>query len=91
MGVGLPDTGRCIASVEKGKINELLINSGVETNARAEKLLDQNLETFGVDVSNVGNLNEKLTVLRESCRSAAMVFTAGQQSGPFPARSFRYI
>lgn len=25
-------------SVEKGKINELLINSGVETNARAEKL-----------------------------------------------------
>lgn len=35
-------------------------------NARAEKLLDQNLETFGVDISNVGNLNEKLTVLRES-------------------------
>ena len=35
-------------------------------NARAEKLLDQNLEIFGVDVSNVGNLNEKLTVLRES-------------------------
>ena len=35
-------------------------------NARAEKLLDQNLETFGVDVSNAGNLNEKLTVLRES-------------------------
>lgn len=35
-------------------------------NARVEKLLDQNLETFGVDVSNVGNLNEKLTVLRES-------------------------
>lgn len=35
-------------------------------NARAEKLLDQNLETFGVDVSNVGNLNEKLTVLREN-------------------------
>lgn len=35
-------------------------------NARAEKMLDQNLETFGVDVSNVGNLNEKLTVLRES-------------------------
>ena len=35
-------------------------------NARAEKLLNQNLETFGVDVSNVGNLNEKLTVLRES-------------------------
>lgn len=35
-------------------------------NARAEKLLDQNLETFGVNVSNVGNLNEKLTVLRES-------------------------
>ena len=35
-------------------------------NARAEKLLDQNLETVGVDISNVGNLNEKLTVLRES-------------------------
>lgn len=35
-------------------------------NARAEKLLDQNLETFGVDISNVGDLNEKLTVLREN-------------------------
>ena len=35
-------------------------------NAQAEKLLDENLETFGVDTSNVGNLNEKLTFLRES-------------------------
>ena len=35
-------------------------------NAKAEKLLNENLETFGVDVDNVGDLNEKLTVLRES-------------------------
>ena len=35
-------------------------------NAQAEKLLDENLETLGVDTSNVGNLNEKLTLLRES-------------------------
>lgn len=35
-------------------------------NAQAEKLLDENLETLGVDTSNVGNLNEKLTFLRES-------------------------
>ena len=35
-------------------------------NAKAEKQLDANLELLGVDVSNVGDLNEKLTVLRES-------------------------
>nr|DAR05716.1 MAG TPA: chromosome segregation protein [Caudoviricetes sp.] len=35
-------------------------------NAKAEKLLNENLETLGVDVDNVGDLNEKLTVLRES-------------------------
>ena len=35
-------------------------------NARAEKQLDANLELLGVDVSNVGDLNEKLTVLRET-------------------------
>ena len=35
-------------------------------NAKAEKLLNENLETFGVDVDNVGDLNEKLTVLREN-------------------------
>ena len=35
-------------------------------NARAEKLLNENLETFGVDITNVGDLNEKLTFLRES-------------------------
>ena len=35
-------------------------------NAKAEKQLDANLELLGVDVSNVGNLNEKLTVLRET-------------------------
>ena len=35
-------------------------------NAKAEKQLDVNLELLGVDVSNVGDLNEKLTVLRET-------------------------
>ena len=35
-------------------------------NAKAEKQLDANLELLGVDVSNVGDLNEKLTVLREA-------------------------
>ena len=33
----------------------------------------------------------RLTVLRENCKSEAIVFTAGQQSDPFPARSQRYI
>ena len=35
-------------------------------NEKAEKQLDANLELLGVDVSNVGDLNEKLTVLRET-------------------------
>lgn len=35
-------------------------------NAKAEKLLDKNLETLGVDITNMGDLNEKLTFLRES-------------------------
>ena len=35
-------------------------------NAKAEKQLDANLELLVVDVSNVGDLNEKLTVLRET-------------------------
>lgn len=35
-------------------------------NAKVEKQLDANLELLGVDVSNVGDLNEKLTVLRET-------------------------
>lgn len=35
-------------------------------NAKAEKQLDANLELLGVDVSNVGDLNEQLTVLRET-------------------------
>ena len=37
-----------------------------QQNARAEQLLDENLETFGVDTANIGNLTEKLTVLRET-------------------------
>ncbi len=32
-------------------------------NAKAEKLLDENLKTLGVDITNVGDLNEKLTFL----------------------------
>ena len=35
-------------------------------NAKAEKLLDENLEILGVDITNMGDLNEKLTFLRES-------------------------
>lgn len=35
-------------------------------NAKAEKLLDENLETLGADITNMGDLNEKLTFLRES-------------------------
>ena len=34
--------------------------------AKAEKLLDENLETLGADITNMGDLNEKLTFLRES-------------------------
>ena len=34
-------------------------------NAKAEKLLDENLETLGVDITNVGDLTEKLDVLKE--------------------------
>ena len=34
-------------------------------NAKAEKLLDENLETLGMDITNVGDLTEKLDVLKE--------------------------
>jgi len=34
-------------------------------NAKAEKLMDENLETLGVDITNVGDLTEKLDVLKE--------------------------
>ena len=37
-----------------------------QRNRQAEKLLDQNLDTLGVDISNIGDLNEKLEVLRET-------------------------
>ena len=35
-------------------------------NAKAEKLLDENLETLGVDITNVGDMAEKLDVLKEA-------------------------
>lgn len=35
-------------------------------NAKAEKQLNDILETQGVDITNLGDLNEKMTVLRES-------------------------
>lgn len=35
-------------------------------NQQAEKLLNQNLDTLGVDITNIGDLNEKLEVLRET-------------------------
>ena len=37
-----------------------------QRNRQAEKLLDQNLDTLGVDITNMGDLNEKLEVLRET-------------------------
>ena len=36
-----------------------------KANAKAEKQLNDILETQGVDITNLGNLNEKMTVLRE--------------------------
>ena len=35
-------------------------------NAKAEKLLDENLDMLGVDITNVGDMTEKLDVLREA-------------------------
>lgn len=37
-----------------------------KANAKAEKQLNDILETQGVDITNLGDLNEKMTVLRES-------------------------
>ena len=37
-----------------------------QKNRAAERLLDQNLDMLGVDISNIGDLNEKLEVLRET-------------------------
>ena len=37
-----------------------------QKNRAAERLLDQNLDMLGVDISNIGELNEKLEVLRET-------------------------
>lgn len=36
-----------------------------QKNRAAEKLLDQNLDMLGVDITNIGDLNEKLEVLRK--------------------------
>ena len=41
-----------------------------KANAKAEKLLNDILETQGVDITNLGDLNEKMTVLRESYERA---------------------
>ena len=41
-----------------------------KANAKAEKQLDDILETQGVDITNLGDLNEKMTVLRESYERA---------------------
>ena len=41
-----------------------------KANAKAEKQLNDILETQGVDITNLGNLNEKMTVLRESYERA---------------------
>ena len=40
-------------------------------NAKAEKLLDENLKTLGVDITNVGDLNEKLTFFADDGGTAA--------------------
>ena len=41
-----------------------------KANAQAEKQLNDILETQGVDITNLGNLSEKMTVLRESYERA---------------------
>ena len=41
-----------------------------KANAQAEKQLNDILETQGVDITNLGDLNEKMTVLRESYERA---------------------
>ena len=41
-----------------------------KANAKAEKQLNDILETQGVDITNLGDLNEKMTVLRESYERA---------------------
>ena len=35
-------------------------------NEKAEKLLDQNLDTLGLDITNYGDMAEKLDVLKEA-------------------------
>ena len=54
------------AEVEKSLRGVQKVSELQKRNAKAEKQLDANLELLGVDVSNVGDLNEKLTVLRET-------------------------
>lgn len=46
--------------------NAQAMQQAERSNAAAEKQLDKTLDTFGVDVANIGDLNEKLTVLRET-------------------------
>lgn len=41
-------------------------NAEVQQTQQLQKQLDKNLKRFGVDAANAGDLNEKLTVLRES-------------------------
>ncbi len=47
--------------------------------------------SFSISPAFTRSFIARLTVLRESCRSEAIVLTDGQQSTPLPARSHRYI
>ncbi len=56
--------GRRLAKNRRAEVQQM--TELQRQNAKAEKLLDENLETLGVDITNMGDLNEKLTFLRES-------------------------
>jgi len=56
--------GRRLAENRRAEVQQM--TELQRQNAKAEKLLDENLETLGVDITNMGDLNEKLTFLRES-------------------------
>ena len=56
--------GRRLAENRRAEVQQM--TELQRQNAKAEKLLDENLETLGADITNMGDLNEKLTFLRES-------------------------
>ena len=59
---------RLYENQRKGSRNEALqkLAEMQVSNAKAEQLLDRNLETLGVDIANSGDLAEKLDLLKEA-------------------------